>query len=306
MDNSIVTIKDYLAVLDEKYAMTSLTARFDTPKEWKSDAEKSGAIYLATMDMDGLGTTDRNGEYADGDVDLEWTLYELAHDRNRKFYIDNMDNKETMDLAFGRLADRFMARKVVPEIDAWRIAKYAAGAGTTVSTTITTSANALTAVNVAQRVIFEAETSYAGSYFLCDFTFYNLIKESITFERLPNGQGINREVPFLDGMEVVIMPEIRFHTAITLLDGTTEGETAGGYTAAGKLIQFMIIDPDSVVQATSHEMARFWAPNGALKASSGADGVTEKRDAWSFDYRLYDDAFVEGNKSEGIYVQTVT
>jgi len=306
MDNSIVTIKDYLAILDEKYAMASLTAKLDTPKEWTKEAEKSGAVYLATMDMDGLATTDRNGELVDGDVDLEWTLYELAHDRNRKFYIDNMDNKETMNVAFGRLADRFMARKVVPEIDQWRFAKYAAGAETTVATTITTSANALLAVNVAQKTIFNSEASYVGSYFYCDFTFYNLIKDSITFERLPNGQGIDREVPFLDKMEVVIVPENRFYSAITLKDGITSEQTGGGYTQSGSLIQFMIIDPEAVAQTTSHTMSRFFAPNGPLAKSSGADGVTPNRDAWSFDYRLYDDAFVEGNKTDGIYVQTVT
>lgn len=305
MAQTIVTIKEYLDMLDERYVLSSLTAVLDTPKEWVQDAEKSGAVYLATTDMDGLGTTDRNGEYVDGETSLSWDLYELTQDRNRKFYVDQMDNKETFELAFGRLADRFMARKVTPEIDQYRFTQYALGAGTTVATTLASSANTLTAIDVAQSAMFNAEVP-VGSFLFCNHKIYNYIKNSITFQRLPDGSGIDRDVPFLDTMQIVKVPESRFWSAMTLLDGKTAGQTAGGFTQTGKLIEFMIIDPEAVAQATSHEMKRFFAPNGQLKEQSGADGVTEKRDAWSFDYRLYYDAFVEGNKSDGIYVQTIT
>jgi hypothetical protein len=53
-------------------------------------------------------------------------------------------------------------------------------------------------------------------------------------------------------------------------------------------------------------MERFFAPNKNLMSQSGADGVCEKRDAWSFDYRLYHDAFVRDNATDGVYLQTKT
>ena len=44
----------------------------------------------------------------------------------RSYYaIDNMDNEETAGIAFGRLAGEFIRTKVVPELDAYRFAKYA-------------------------------------------------------------------------------------------------------------------------------------------------------------------------------------
>lgn len=39
--------------------------------------------------------------------------------------VDYMDNLETAGIAFGRLAGEFIRTKVVPELDAFRFAKYA-------------------------------------------------------------------------------------------------------------------------------------------------------------------------------------
>lgn len=306
MSNNIVKIEEYLQAIDEVYAMASLTASLDTPKEWVISFNGSPTVQLADIDMDALGDTDRTGELVEGDVDLTWNDYVLTQDRNRKFYVDRIDDIETLKLAFGKLSSEFMRRKVVDEIDAYRFAEYAGSAGTTVATTLSSSANTLTAVNTAQAAMFNQKVPIRDCKLFCNYKIYNYLKSSITFERLPDGSGIDREVPFLDGMEVIKVPESMFYSSITLNDGTTPGQTAGGYSTGGKLIEFMIVDPGAVAQTVVHNMARFFAPDKALAAASGADGVVEKRDAWSFDYRLYHDAFVMDNKTKGVYLQTVS
>ena len=42
-----------------------------------------------------------------------------------------MDNIESAGIAFGRLSGEFLRTKVVPELDAWRLASYAQISGVT-------------------------------------------------------------------------------------------------------------------------------------------------------------------------------
>ena len=61
-----------------------------------------------------------------GDVKMENRTVQCNFDRGRMFTVDTMDNAETAGLAFGRLAAEFIRTKVVPELDAFRFACYAA------------------------------------------------------------------------------------------------------------------------------------------------------------------------------------
>ena len=185
MTQSIIKIETYLNNLDEVYAMASLTAGLDTSSEWIRNFNGSPTVQIASIDMDGLGTTDRNGELVEGDVNLTWNDYVLTQDRNRKFYVDKIDNIESLEMAFGKLSSEFMRRKVVKEMDAYRFAKYAAGAGTTVETTIASSSAALSALNTAESTMFNADVDIAGCKLFCRHSFYGYIRDSITFERRP-------------------------------------------------------------------------------------------------------------------------
>ena len=85
-----------------------------------------------------------------------------------------------------------------------------------------------------------------------------------------------------------------FYTAIELYDGTSEGETGGGYVgkaSTGYKINFMIVEPSAVTKVTKHVVPRVFSPE-----------VNQSADAWSFTYRLYGDVFVEENKVAGIYL----
>ena len=123
---------------------------------------------------------------------------------------------------------------------------------------------------------------------------YKRLKGQIT-RFIENGEGnINRTIEMFDNMRVIRVPQNRFNTAITLYDGTTAGQTAGGYivpAGTSYAINFMIIHPSAVAQVVKHVIPRLFSPQQNLNA-----------DAWKYDYRIYHDCWVLDNKVDGIYL----
>ena len=93
-------------------------------------------------------------------------------------------------------------------------------------------------------------------------------------------------------MDVVMVPQTRFYTDITLNAGATVD--AGGYSKTvetGKEINFMIIHPTSVLQVVKHDSLKVFPPD-----------ENQTTDGWLIQYRIYHDAFVYANKLDGIYL----
>ena len=200
-----------------------------------------------------------------------------------------MDNEETLGLAFGTLVEQFMRLNVVPEIDAYRFAKYATSAGTTVSADITVgTTDCPSLIDNAEEVLGDAEVPREGRLLFVSEKFYNGIKQKIT-RYLANENGVNREVEMFNGMPVIRVPSDRFQTAVTLYDGSEHFgyiPTVGGYK-----INFMIIHPTAIAQVVKHAVPRIWLPSENINA-----------DAYKFDYRIYHDCWVLDNKTMGIYL----
>ncbi len=129
-----------------------------------------------------------------------------------------MDNEETIGISFGMLSSRFIRNKVVPEMDAYRFAKYSEKAGT---------------VKNEGRILFITPT------------LHNAI---ISFDTY-------KSKAMLEGFSTIIkIPQTRFYTAIDLLNGITSGEEIGGYkkSISDKNINFMIIEKSAVMQFIKH------------------------------------------------------
>ena len=125
-------------------------------------------------------------------------------------------------------------------------------------------------------------------------TNYGFVKKSDNFTRtLVPSENPNRNYGSYDDMEIVRVPSKRFNTAVTLLDGETDGQAIGGYTASGKAINFMIIHPSAVLQITKHAKLRVFEPD-----------TNQSADAYKVDYRLYHGCDVYENKSNLIYAHT--
>ena len=293
MANTIALAQKYLPLLDEVYKASSRTAILDATKV---DIVNGNTIKVFKTSMDGLGNYNRNTGFTNGDVTGTWETMTLSKDRGRSFIVDRMDNEETIGMAFGTLAGEFIRTKVAPEIDAYTFAKIAGTSGilsanaditvgtTDVSSLIDTGEMQMNEAEVPGegRILFIAETAYAG------------LRAKIVRSVQNDVTGINKEVETYNGMQIVRVPQSRFYTAITLLDGTTGGQTAGGYTGTtgdGYKINFMIVHPSAVTKVVKHVLPRIFTPEQYQNA-----------DAWKFDYRIYHDTFVYDNKVKGIYM----
>lgn len=293
MSNSIALAQKYLPLLDEIYKAESKSAILDSTNVKFLNAN---TIQVFKTSMDGLGNYDRNTGFVPGDVTGTWESMTLQRDRGRTFMIDRMDNEETIDMAFGTLVGEFLRTKVVPEIDAYTFAKLAGwsgiDAGTAADVTIgTTDVPGL--IDEATRSMGENEVPKAGRLLFISESAYAGLRAKIVRTVMNDVRGINREIDTYDEMPVIRVPQSRFYTAVTLYDGKTSGQTAGGYigTTGAYKINFMIVHPSAIVKATKHVLPRIFTPD-----------ENQTADAWKFDYRVYHDTFAYANKVKGIYL----
>ena len=294
MANSFTLAQKYLPLLDAVYRQSSRTAILDA-----TGIQFVGAntVKVYKTSMDGLGNYARNIGFVKGDVTGTWETLTLTKDRGRSFMVDAMDNEETMDMAFGTLAGEFIRTKVAPEIDAYRFATLAGKTGILTGTAAdiaigTTDVPGL--VDTAEKDMNEAEVPYEGRILFISETAYAGLRAKVTRTVMNDERGINHEIETYDGMRIVRVPQARFYTAITLQDGSTSGQTAGGYVGTattGYPINFMIIHPSAVTAVTKHVVPRIISPD-----------VNQTADAWKFDYRVYHDIFAYDNKVKGIYL----
>lgn len=292
MANSIALAKTYLPLLDEVYSVASKTAILDSANT-QVRFKGGNKIELFKTEMQGLGDYSRNTGFVDGDVTATWEELTLTKDRARSFSVDAMDDEETLGMAFGTLAGEFLRTKVVPEIDAYRFAKYC-GFATSGNVVVKTS-NALDDLETADAVMSDNEVPFEDRVCFVSETFYKGIKEKVT-RSLSTETGVVREVLTLDGMPIIRVPSSRFYTGITLKSGSG-ADAAGGYVkaAGAKDIASLIVSKSAIAQVVKHEVPRIFDPN-----------TNQKADAWKFDYRVYHDAFAMENKLNGIYVITET
>lgn len=291
MANAITKFKTYIALLDEVYKQASLTADLDSDPTLVKAGANANEIIIPKISMDGLADYSRSSGYVQGDVTLTNETVTFNYDRGRKFSVDNMDNEETVGLAFGRLSSEFIRTKSAPEQDAFRFAIYAGTTGiskVSSGATLSSGTDVLTALITAQNKMDEDEVSPENRILYITPTLYNLAINVDT----------TKSKAMLDGFaKIVKVPQSRFYTAIDLKDGTTKGEgvdeTAGGFAkaTAGKDINFMIIQKSAVIQYPKHTVNKVVTPE---------DNQTD--DSWLFFFRAYGLADVYENKAAGIYL----
>lgn len=285
MANVIELFKKYITLLDEVYKNSAKTAVLDGDNALVQAGANANEIIIPKISMDGLADYSRSSGYVMGNVELTTETVKFNYDRGRKFSVDAMDNEETAGLAFGRLASEFIRTKVVPEMDAFRFASYAAKAGIGTDTgTLADGAAVLTALVNAQSAMDEEEVPEENRILFITPTLYNAVNAVDTTK--------SKEV-LASFAQRVSVPQTRFYTAIDLLDGVTGGEEVGGFTKADGAsdINFMIIHKPATLQYTKHTVNKIITP----EANQDTDG-------WLFFYRAYGLTDVYENKTAGIYM----
>ena len=289
MPNSITLFKQYVTLLDEVYKAAALTSALDGDSKLARQGANANELVIPKISMDGLADYSRNGGYVSGDVTLTNETVTCNFDRGRMFTVDNLDNAETAGIAYGRLASEFIRTKVVPELDAFRISKYASASGisTTTAADLSTGAAVVAALRAAVNTFDEDEVPTDQRYLYITPTLYGLIKDLDT----------TKSKQVLEGLTVVPTPQSRMYTAITQKDGTTSGQEAGGYAKASgaKNINFLLVHKPAVIQFQKHIAPKVVTPE-----------QNQDADAWKFGYRNVGIADVYDNKVAGIYLHKAT
>lgn len=296
MGNNIALAKKYLPILDEVYKASAKASILD-----QTDVKfvNANTVQLFDISMDGLGTYNRSTGFVTGDVIGAWKDYALTQDRGRAFIIDSMDNEETIGMSFGKLAGEFIRTKVAPEIDAYTFATLAGTSsinGTNGDISVGTTDVALLLENATEALDAD-EVPDEGRIVFMSETCYNAMKQKID-RQLANENGVNTNVEYYNGMRIIRVPQARFNTKITLYDGFSQDEEAGGFVVPGSTsykINFLIVHPSAVIKVAKHVLPRIFSPQQYQQA-----------DAWKFDYRIYHDVFVKENKVSGIYLHRAT
>ncbi|MCI7225800.1 MAG: hypothetical protein MR499_01070 [Lachnospiraceae bacterium] len=281
MPNTIALRKSYSTLLDEVYKLASLTAVLDGPNELVREGANANEILIPKMTMSGLADYSKQTGYVSGDVTLEYETKKCDYDRGRMFTVDAMDNIESAGIAFGRLSGEFLRTQVVPELDAWRIAKYAGYAKNKVAANIADAKAGIAALRVAKTAIQNAEAKPETCYLFISMSLKGSIEDLDT----------TASKKVLEGWAAVIpVPDGRFYDKVTL---TASG--AGGFTTTGgKALNFLVVDKNAVIQNQKHTVSKIITPD-----------QNQDADAWKFGYRTVGIAEAKDNKKSAIYAHTV-
>ena len=285
MANNISLAKNYTDLLDKVYKEASVTSDLVSDSTLIRAGANANEIVYPQIEVTGLGDYDRNSGYTDGTVNLVWKTAKFNYDRGTKISVDTMDDEETFDISFGMAGAELQRTKVAPEADAFTFATLAGLEGVTVKAENIADGQAfLTALIEAKNEMDESEVPEETRYLYATPTLMNALMALDTYKskEVLNSFAVKKKVP-----------QSRFYTAITLLNGKTSGEEAGHYTKAtdGKEINFMIVEKSAVIK---------WDKHTASDVIDPANNPTA--DAYISKYRKYGIVDAYENKRAGIYV----
>lgn len=281
MANNIALFKQYVPLLDEALKVASLTSILDGAADLAKAGANANEIVIPKLSMDGLADYDKVNGYANGDVSLTYETVSCEFDRGRMFNIDAVDDAESAGLLYANVAGEFVRTQVAPELDAYRLSKYASTEGIgAAAADLTTGKQVVEALRKASAEMDDAEVPADNRVLFITSTLKGMIDDMDTTASRKVMEGFS---------EVIKVPQTRFCTAIT--------QTANGYTKAegAKNLNFLIVQKSAPIQFQKHVAPKVITP----EQNQTADG-------WKFGYRNVGIADVYENKVKGIYAHSAT
>ena len=290
MANSLEFAKKFLPVLDDIYKYSSITQGMDAGK--KVDFTGTNELNVLKTHTTGLGDYSRTNGYPKGDITANWEILKLTEERGKELSIDRMDNEEMANV-FGIITGQFMRDWVVPEVDAFRFAKYASASDISKATgAVLTKDTILAAIDEAVRQMNADEVPLQGRILYINSDLQPLLNHAVA-RSWGSQSAISTMLTNYNGIPIKYVPPTRFYSEIELNDGSA----AWGYkkAASGKNINFMLIYPEAVLQVVKLALPKVFTPD-----------ENQDKDMWKFQFRIYHDAFVYENKATGIYLHEST
>lgn len=276
-------------MLDEIYKLEAKTNALDGANELVRQGANANELIIPKISMDGLADYSRNSGYVNGSVDFNFETVKCNFDRGRMFQVDVMDNIETMGLVFGKLSSEFVRTKVIPELDAFRMAKYASleNISTVAAADLTTGDAVVKALRAATTKMNNDEVPEANRILFIETGLKGLVDDLDTTK--------SKEV-LKKFSQIIEMPQNRFYTAIAQLSGK-EGAEAGGYTRAegAHNINFMVVEKSAAIQFAKRVNSKIIDPE-----------ANQDADAYKYGYRQVGIADAYANKRSGIYLHKST
>lgn len=260
-------------------------------------------VKIPKLTVEGLADYNKQSGFVDGSVNLTWQTKEMTMDRGRKFTFDENEVDQTnFVLTASSVMGEFQTQWVVPEIDAYRYSAIAAGA---LAKSRASGGNAPTEANIlkmlyadiaaVQDVIGEDKpliiTMSTKVASLLDAS--TELAKNLSVTDFKQGD-ITLKVKSLNGQHPIIrVGSARLKTAYVFNDGTTTGQTAGGFTpaAGAKDINWIICPRNAPIAVSRTDKMRIFDPESYQKAR-----------AWAVDYRKYHDLWVSDNKWSSMWV----
>ena len=290
MANSLEFAKKFLPILDDSYKYSSITQGMDAGK--KVDFTGTNEVNVLKTHTTGLGDYSRTNGYPKGDITANWEILKLTEERGKELSIDRMDNEEMANV-FGIITGQFMRDWVVPEVDAFRFAKYASANDISKATgAVLTKDTILAAIDEAVRQMNADEVPLQGRILYINSDLQPLLNHAVA-RSWGSQSAISTMLTNYNGIPIKYVPPTRFYSEIELNDGSA----AWGYkkAASGKNINFMLIYPEAVLQVVKLALPKVFTPD-----------ENQDKDMWKFQFRIYHDAFVYENKATGIYLHEST
>lgn len=276
-------------MLDEIYKLEAKTNVLDGANELVSQGANANELIIPKISMDGLANYSRNSGYVNGSVDFNFETVKCNFDRGRMFTVDVMDNIETMGMVFGKLSSEFVRTKVIPELDAFCMAKYASleNISTVAAAVLDTGEAVVKALRAATTKMNNDEVPEAGRILFIETGLKGLIDDLDTTK--------SKEV-LKKFSQIIEMPQNRFYTAIKQLTGA-DGEEAGGYTRAegANNINFLVVEKSAAIQFAKRVKSKIIDPE-----------QNQDADAYKYGYRQVGIADAYENKRSGIYLHKST
>ena len=275
MANTITKAQRFVPYLDESYVQAAKTSILDTTKEIEY-IEKAGTFLVPDVEFDGLGDYDRKTGYSKGSVKNNYTPYECDYERGKMLGVDYVDDEEAQGLLFANIAGTFINKKVAPEVDAYRFAKYCSIDGIKkVQETIADGAE-IAALRAAITFMNDNNVPLADRVLFAPHSFIGAIEDLDT----------TKSKKVLDNFAAIVpVSPVEFKTAITL------GENGYTFPEEAKDINFMVVQKDSVMQITRHATPKIISHE-----------VNQTSDEDLYGYRIIGLNNVYKNKKNGVYV----
>lgn len=276
--NSIVFARNYTSMIDEVYQRASVSGVLNSGRRMVRAGHNAKEILIPKISVTGLGNYARNVGYKTGAITYEFETKTFNYDRGIRLFADVMDVEEA------GVNDCFV------EADAFTFAQIAGHTGVTVTPEDLSEATAtdiLQALREVTSAMDDKQVTLGSRYLfitpmlkgvLDDFSYANPTMSNRVLERFAR---------------VIEVSQVRFYTKIDLKSGDTEFGYAKA--AAGKAINFMVVEKSAVIKFDKHVASRVFSSD-----------ELEALDSFMMKYRKYGIVELFDNKLDGVYVSAAT